>query len=450
MSLMISISGIRGIFGSDLNPENLAQYTAAFAEWSGSRSTIVVGRDSRITGPVCEQIVTGTLASMGCNIINLGLAPTPTVAMAVETHKASGGIIISASHNPAEWNALKLLNNRGEFLDADEGNSVIDIAQNRSYSYSQYDNLGTYEEDLHAVQDHIKQIVDLPYIKPNTIRSAELCVAVDAVNGAGSEAIPELLRQLKVSRINCLYCKPDGFFPHTPEPLPENLQEISAYVKQKSCDIGIVTDPDADRLAIVDENGELWGEEYTQAAAIDFMMAQKSGDCATNLSSSRVVDDIAQSYGQTCHRSAVGEVNVVQAMKAHKAIIGGEGNGGVINPDLHYGRDALVGIAMILQHLANKKMSASEYRATLPDYAIRKQKMNLEDADAATMFKRAESQFADRNPDTTDGVKIDFEEGWVHLRASNTEPILRVYSEGKTAEEAEELAARVMEKLKEA
>ena len=446
MALMISVSGIRGIFGSDLNPENIAQYTAAFAQWSG-KGTIILGRDSRITGPVCERIVVGTLESMGCKVINLGMAPTPTVAMAVDKHKASGGIILTASHNPANWNALKLLDRNGEFLDAEDGNAVIETAQNRSYSYNSYDKLGVYEEDLHAVLSHIKEILALPYIHPNTIRKANLSVALDAVNGAGSEAIPELLRQLNVSSVNCLYCKPDGVFPHDPEPLPENLGDICQYLKDNNCDIGFITDPDADRLAVVDENGKLWGEEYTQAAAFDFMLSEVAGPCATNLSSSRVADDVAKSYGQVCHRSAVGEVNVVTAMKNKKAVIGGEGNGGVINPDLHYGRDALVGIAMILQHLANKKQKASKYRASLPDYAIRKQKINLQDTDAESMLSKAKEQFKEYNPDTTDGVKIDFDEGWVHLRPSNTEPILRVYSEGKTAAAAEELANNVIQKL---
>ncbi len=442
MSLMVSISGIRGIFGSDLTPQNLTLFASAFGTWLNG-GTVVVGRDSRVTGELCERIVTASLQATGCNVVNLGIVPTPTVAMGVLQQKASGGIIISASHNPAEWNALKLLNGKSEFLDEKQGSEVIRIARNHSIRYRDYTGTGKVWCNETILEAHIDAILGLPYIDKEQIAKARFKVAVDAVNGAGSEAIPRLLERLGVEQVHCMNCVPDGRFPHDPEPLPEHLGEICGLIKNGSYDIGFVTDPDADRLSIVDENGELLGEEYTQAIAFDFMLGKKPGPVATNLSSSRIVDDIAAKYGQECHRSPVGEINVVKEMQRTGAVIGGEGNGGVINPDLHYGRDALAGIAMMLQHMAETRKPASLIRSEMPDYVITKTKILLQDLDADDVLARVAEHYSAEKLNTLDGVKIDFPDGWVHLRKSNTEPIIRIYSEAGNREKAEELAADI-------
>lgn len=446
MSLMISVSGIRGVFGTDLTPENLTRFTAAFGHWSGS-GKIVVGRDTRVTGQICEDIVCATLQSVGCDVVKVGIAPTPTVAMGVLKHQADGAIIISASHNPEEWNALKLLNGKSEFLDDKQGKKVIEISEEQSYSYKKYDQIGSVTEDNKLLDYHIKKILDLPYINRELIASKNFSVAIDPVNGTGAISLPQLFGALGVDTVHAINNEPTGIFAHVAEPLPEHLGDICALVKEKDCDLGIVTDPDADRLALVTNKGNLFGEEYTQAATFDFLLDKKAGPCATNLSSSRVAEDIAKKYGQKCHRSSVGEINVVKKMQEVEAVIGGEGNGGVINPDLHYGRDALVGTAMILQLLAERDVTADEYRNSLPDYYMRKSKMQLTDVDGDALLEKAKSEYADYNPDNTDGVKIDFEDGWVHLRKSNTEPIIRVYSEGITPEKAEELATSVVQKI---
>ncbi len=444
MALMISVSGIRGIFGTDLTPENLARFTAAYGTWLNG-GTVVLGRDSRVTGEICEDIVASTLASVGCNVIKVGIVPTPTVAMGVLRHKADGGIIISASHNPAQWNALKLLNSTSEFMTADQGKEMIAIADKGEFNYKMYNEIGSISEDNDLLQYHIEQILALPYINPEVIKKADLSVAVDAVNGAGSDAVPMLLEQLGVSSIHKIHCTPNGLFPHNPEPLPEHLTEICDLVKQTGADIGVVTDPDADRLALVDDSGTLFGEEYTQATVFDFILGKKPGASATNLSSSRVADDISERYGQKCYRSAVGEINVVKKMQEVDAVVGGEGSGGVIVPDLHYGRDALVGIAVVLQHLAESGKKSSKLRATYPNYYMSKSKMELDSLgkDADEVLNTVEKHYADLNPITIDGVKVDFEEGWVHLRKSNTEPIIRIYSEGSTLVEAQAFANKV-------
>lgn len=443
---MISVSGIRGIFGTDLTPENITRFTAAFGSWTKS-GKVIVGRDTRVTGQICEDIVVSTLQSVGCDVVKVGVVPTPTVAMAVLKHNADGAIIISASHNPAEWNALKLLNGKSEFLDAGQGENIIQISEEQSYTYKKFDEIGSVVTDEDALNYHIQQILDLPYIDKDLIASKQFSVALDPVNGTGAIGIPPLLKALGVDTINSINDKPNGLFAHNPEPLPEHLQDICKLVKEQHCELGIVTDPDADRLALVTDKGNLFGEEYTQAAAFDFMLGHKSGPCATNLSSSRVAEDVAQKHGQQCHRSAVGEINVVKKMQEVDAVIGGEGNGGVINPDLHYGRDALVGTAMILQLLAERDITADAYRSQLPDYSMRKDKMQLADIDGDAILQKANEEYKEYNPDTTDGVKIDFEDGWVHLRKSNTEPIIRVYSEGITAEKAKELAQKVVESV---
>ncbi|MEX1011403.1 MAG: phosphoglucosamine mutase [Balneolaceae bacterium] len=449
MALIVSVSGIRGIFGSHLTPENLVTYSAAYGSWLKG-GTVVVGRDTRLTGEICEEIVTGTLRSTGCDVIRLGVAPTPTVAMEVLRHKAAGGIVLTASHNPEQWNALKLLNGKSEFLDEKQGSEVLSLAKERNFDWQEYDQTGSVKDVSDALQHHIRKILDLPWIDPNVIGKARFSVAVDAVNGAGSDAIPALLKALSVKRVETIHCTPNGRFPHNPEPLPEHLEDICELVQETKCDLGFVTDPDADRLAVVDENGQVFGEEYTQVAAFDFLLEKTPGDTATNLSSSRAADDITERYGKRCHRSAVGEINVVKAMQNHGAVIGGEGNGGVILPDLHYGRDALAGVAMVLQLLAERKLKASDYRQSLPHYEMSKSKILLEDLgmEAGQVLDKLKSAFQDREPDTTDGVKIDFEEGWVHFRKSNTEPVVRVYSEAKTAPEAERLAKNVLKAIR--
>ena len=448
MSLMISVSGIRGIFGTHLTPANLVNFTAAYGTWLGG-GTVVVGRDSRVTGQICEDIVCATLQSTGCNVIKLGIVPTPTVAMGVLKHKAAGGIILTASHNPAQWNALKLLNSKSEFLDSDQGAAVLKIAESGNIAWKMYDQIGSITEDPDSISWHIEETLKLPVINADIIKKAGFKVAVDAVNGAGSLALPQLLRKLG-AEVHTIHCEPNGIFPHNPEPLPEHLTDICEFVKKTGSDLGVVTDPDGDRLALVDENGNLFGEEYTQAAAFDFILSKTPGDTATNLSSSRVCDDISAKYGKTCHRSAVGEINVVKKMEEKGAIIGGEGNGGVIYPALHPGRDALLGTAIMLQLLAERKLKASEYRATLPDYEMSKQKIELDKlgVDADTLLSKVAETFRDHTPNTLDGVKIDFEEGWVHFRKSNTEPIVRVYSEAKTADEARNLADKVLDVIR--
>lgn len=441
---MISVSGIRGVFGTDLTPENLARFTAAYGTWLKG-GTVVLGRDSRVTGQICEDIVASTLASVGCDVIKAGIVPTPTVAMGVLRHKAAGGIIISASHNPAQWNALKLLNGSSEFMTAEEGKEMIAISESGKFSYKMYNEIGLVTEDNDLLEYHIDEILKLEYINPEVIKAAKLSVAVDAVNGAGSIGVPLLLEKLGVETIHKIHCTPNGLFPHNPEPIPENLTEICDLVKQSGADIGVVTDPDADRLALVDDTGTLFGEEYTQATVFDFILSKKPGATATNLSSSRIADEVSEKYGQKCHRSAVGEINVVKKMQEVNAVVGGEGSGGIIVPDLHYGRDALVGIACVLQHLAEKEMSSSELRATYPDYFMSKSKIQLDELgkEADEVLDIVKKHYSNLNPNTTDGVKVDFEEGWIHLRKSNTEPIIRIYSEGKSLKEANAFANKV-------
>lgn len=447
MALMVSVSGIRGIFGTDLTPENLARFTAAFGTWAGG--TVVVGRDSRVTGKICEDIVIASLQSVGCDVVSLGIVPTPTVAMGVIRHKAAGGIVISASHNPAQWNALKLLNSKSEFLDADQGKRVMEIADSpSSIGYVDYSKIGRVTTDETIVDWHIDQILALPYIDADVIRKRGFAVALDAVNGAGSHVIPELLRRLGVARIETIHCEPNGLFPHNPEPLPEHLGDIMAFVKQTSCDLGVIVDPDADRLALTDQNGRLFGEEYTLAASLDFHLSKNAGPVAVNLSSSRVSEVIAARYGQVCHRAAVGEINVVKKMQEIGAVSGGEGNGGVINPDLHYGRDALVGVAMVLQLLAERGLDAATYRDSLPEFHMVKLKADLSSGiDADAILADIRTAYASEKISTIDGVKIDFADGWVHLRKSNTEPIIRIYAEAGSPDAARALAEPIIQRI---
>jgi phosphomannomutase len=457
-TLIVSISGIRGIFGDGLDPSGLVKYAGAFGTWCRQRAeaigqppAVVIGRDARVSGPVCAQIVAATLRSAGCDVIDAGLAPTPTVEMAVLAEQAAGGIVLSASHNPAEWNALKLLNEKGEFLSADEGQAVIDLADNEGAETVAYDALGTYRTH-DFLPYHIEQILQLDFIDPEAIARQDVNVVVDGINSVGGVAIPQLLRHLGVRDENIVVLNgdPNGEFAHPAEPLPEHLTGLTAAVKEQGADLGIAVDPDADRLALVDNEGRYILEELTQVIAADFLWSFRDGPFVTNLSSSRAIDDVAEQHGQSVYRSAVGEINVVKKMQAVDATLGGEGNGGVILPDLHYGRDALVGTAMVLQHLANEGTTLAALHDALPHYAIVKDKLPLDGLDVDRLLSQIEQRYQEEDDvdlSTVDGVKISFAKSWVHLRASNTEPILRIYAEAATADEARTLAARFKEEL---
>lgn len=457
-TLIVSISGIRGIFGQGLDPEVLVRYAGAYGTWCKQRleatraaPVVVVGRDARVTGPLCSSIVTATLQSAGLDVIDAGLATTPTVEMAVLQAGAAGGIVLSASHNPAEWNALKLLNEKGEFLSAEEGEEVLAIAENGRSKTVGYEDIGIYEERDY-LDYHIDRILELDFIDPAAIRDRNFKVVVDGVNSVGGIAIPAVLHKLGVraDRIVCLHCNPTGLFAHPAEPLPENLTELTSRVKQENADLGIAVDPDADRLALVDNDGRYMSEELTQVIAADFIWRTRKGPFATNLSSSRAIDEVAARHGQKVYRSAVGEINVVKKMQEVGAVLGGEGNGGVIVPDLHYGRDGLAGTAMVLQHLANESKTLADLRADLPAYTISKNKTPIGDVDPDSVLTFMAERYRNHDIDTTDGLKINFSDEWVHLRKSNTEPIIRIYSEAVGQENADELAQRFMAELKEA
>ncbi len=459
MSLIKSISGIRGTIGGkageNLTPPDIIKYTASYATFiqksQGKKNiTIILARDARISGPMAEQLMAGTLTAMGAKVISIGQATTPTAEIAVTELKADGGIIITASHNPKQWNAMKLLNAKGEFLDAKEGAEILDLAENRfqEIGFAQTDDLQAPETNTEMLNRHIELVLASQYVDVDAIKNANFTVAVDGVNSVGGPAIIALLKALGVSRRLELFCQPTGEFPHNPEPLPENLSEISALIKKKGADIGFVTDPDGDRLAVIAEDGNVFGEEYTLAAAADYVLSVTPGDAVSNLSSSRVLRDIAEKHGGKYTASAVGEVNVVAEMKRVNAVIGGEGNGGVILPELHYGRDALIGVAIILTLLAKGNIKSSELRASYPNYFIVKNKIQLTPTtDVDAVLLKIKNEFKD-NPDAVitdiDGVKLDFEEGWVHLRKSNTEPIIRVYAESKSEQKAQDLALLIM------
>ena len=454
-TLMVSISGIRGIFGNGLDALTIVRFTSAFGTWSykkalavGEKPVVVVGRDARVTGAICSRLVTATLQSAGCNVIDVDLATTPTVAMAVMKENAVGGVILSASHNPAEWNALKLLGKDGEFLRAYEAEEVLAIARLEEQHTVSYDQIGSYREENYLFK-HINTLLELDFIDTSVIAKRDFKVVVDGINSVGGVAIPALLEDLgvKPDRITVLNGVPDGRFAHNPEPLPDHLHGITTAVKESGADLGIVVDPDADRLALVADGGTYVSEELTQVMAADFLLAIRKGPLVTNLSSSRAMDDIAAKYGVLTHRSAVGEINVVDLMKEVGAVLGGEGNGGVILPDLHYGRDALVGTAMILQKLANDNLALSELHKSMPSYVMSKGKIPLGDLDADGALDALKERFKNERISTVDGLKIDLDEGWVHLRKSNTEPILRIYTEGKTREEANRIAQRFREEM---
>jgi phosphomannomutase len=442
--LIASISGIRGVFGAGLGPAELVTYASAYAAWCleqpGDRRVVLVGRDARTTGQICSQIACGTLAAAGLDVVDAGLATTPTVEMAVIEEEAAGGIVLSASHNPGEWNALKLLNSSGEFLSPDEGARVLALADEGASPVADYDSVGRIREKS-FLDYHIDRILDLDFIDPGAIAARGFHVVVDGVNSVGGVAIPALLARLGLTedQIICVNCEPTGIFAHPAEPLPDNLVDTIELVARSGADLGIVVDPDADRLALIEGGGRYLSEELTQVLAADFMWSFRDGPFATNLSSSRAIEDVARRHGQSVYRSAVGEINVVRKMHEVGAILGGEGNGGVILPDLHYGRDALVGTAMILQHMANGGNSLTDLRKTLPEYHIAKKKTLTGNVDTGQLLSKFAERHASERVDTTDGVKIDMDAGWVHVRRSNTEPIVRVYAEARTAEEAASL-----------
>ena len=462
MSLIKSISGIRGTIGGrpgeGLSPLDVVKFTSAFGTFlqrrnNGKRLTLVVGRDARLSGAMVDRLVVGTLQGMGIDVIETGLSTTPTTEMTVIDKHADGGIIITASHNPKHWNALKLLNARGEFIDAAEGAEVLRLAESPELNYAEVDDLGQVTEDLTTIDHHIERVLALPLVDREAIAKAGFHVAVDAVNSTGGMAIPRLLRALGVTDVVELNCEPTGHFAHNPEPIPQNLTQISDTVAREHCDLGIVVDPDVDRLALVCETGEMFGEEYTLVSVADYVLQHTPGNTVSNLSSSRALRDVTHRYaGCEYAAAAVGEVNVTTLMRQTGAVIGGEGNGGVIYPALHYGRDALVGVALFLTLLAKKGMKVSELRKTYPEYIISKNRKDLTpdmDVDAllAKVAKLYNGMAGVEKVTTIDGVKIDFADGWVHLRKSNTEPIIRIYSEAATEARANELAQGVMQQI---
>ena len=459
MTLIKSISGIRGTIGGktadNLTPVDTVIFAAAYATWLKKNITldhyrVVVGRDARISGSMIQGLVNQTLVGCGVEVMDLGLSTTPTVEMAVTQHQAQGGIVITASHNPLQWNALKLLNDKGEFLNASSGQAVLEIAKNKDFEFAEVDRLGKIHRIEDAIKDHIDKILNLPLVNVHEVKKMNFKVVVDAVNSTGGIAIPQLLESMGVELVP-IYCEPTGYFPHNPEPLKEHLTALCEKVVKEKADFGIVVDPDVDRLAFVDENGVVFGEEYTLVACSDYVLSKTPGNTVSNLSSTRAVADITKRHGGTYSSSGVGEVNVVEKMKAVNAVIGGEGNGGVIYPDLHYGRDALVGVALFLSFLAEKKASVSALRASYPNYFMSKGKVQLaQGMDVNGILNKIAERYAENKPITIDGVKIDFSNSWVHLRKSNTEPIIRVYTEAESEKEAEDLAERFLKEIQSA
>ncbi|MEX2483432.1 MAG: phosphoglucosamine mutase [Brumimicrobium sp.] len=457
MTLIKSISGIRGTIGGKvgegLSPIDIVKFTSAFGSWLQNKNnarklTLVVGRDARISGPIVNDLVIASLRSLGINVIDLGLSTTPTVEMAVTMEKAHGAIILTASHNPKEWNALKLLNEKGEFISGQDGQDVLSIAEKESFEFAQVDDLGKVTKRNDYIQKHIDAVLELSYIDIDAIKAADFHIVVDAVNSTGGIAIPLLLDALGVKKVDGIYCEPTGEFAHNPEPLPAHLTDLSETIIEKKADLGITVDPDVDRLAMVCEDGTMFGEEYTLVAVADHVLSQKGGATVSNLSSTRALRDVTESYGHQYYASAVGEVNVVNKMKEVNAIIGGEGNGGVILPALHYGRDALVGIALFLSLLAKSKKSASALRDSYPKYTISKNKIQLSpSSNVDKVLLDMAKKYSKQEVDSTDGVKIYFDKEWVHLRKSNTEPIIRIYAESENHEKANQLAEDIMTEI---
>lgn len=457
MSLIKSISGIRGTIGGkvddNLTPLDVVKFTSAFGSWLQNNKnkkdlTLVIGRDARISGAMVNSLVCATLQGLGIHVVDLGLSTTPTVEVMVPELNADGGIILTASHNPKQWNALKLLNEKGEFITGENGAEVLALAESQDFEYAEVDDLGTYTTREDGFDIHIQKILDLPMVDAEAIKAKKFKVVLDAVNSTGGISIPPLLEKLGVEVVK-LYCEPNGQFPHNPEPLKEHLGDICELVKKENADMGIVVDPDVDRLALVDETGEMFGEEYTLVAVANYLLKNKKGAAISNLSSSRALRDVAKNLDSEYFASAVGEVNVVTLMKEKNAVIGGEGNGGIIYPDLHYGRDSLVGVALFLTHLAKENKTVSELRATYPSYFMGKKKIELTpDIDVDLLLTKMQNEHQNEEISTVDGLKIDFENYWVHLRKSNTEPIIRIYTEAFSQEEADDLGDQMIEQLR--
>ncbi|MGY8954608.1 MAG: phosphoglucosamine mutase [Flavobacteriales bacterium] len=456
MTLIKSISGIRGTIGGEvgnaLTPLDIVRFTASYAAFirkeHRSSNTIIIGRDARISGEMVSNIVSGTLMGCGFDVLDVGLSTTPTIEVAVQLHKSAGGIILTASHNPKQWNALKLLNAKGEFLSAADGENILALAENDDFKFTEVDDLGNYTFDDSFNEKHIEEVLKLDLVDVALVKSARFKVVVDAVNSTGGFMVPNLLKKMGVECVK-LFCDPNGQFPHNPEPLPENLTEISKLVVSERADFGIVVDPDVDRLALVCEDGSMFGEEYTLVTVADFVLSKTPGNTVSNLSSTRALSDITNKHKGSYEASAVGEVNVVEKMKATNAIIGGEGNGGVIYPEMHYGRDSLIGIALFLTQLAERKISARTLRDSYPNYFISKNKMKLTpEIDLNFIFTALKEKFKHEKITIIDGLKIDFKEGWVHLRKSNTEPIIRIYSESKGEDKANALAENMINEIK--
>lgn len=458
MTLIKSISGIRGTIGGNigdnLTPIDVVKFTAAYGQWildnnNSNKTTVVVGRDARISGEMVKNLCIGTLQGLGINVVDLDLSTTPTVEVAVPMENAQGGIILTASHNPKQWNALKLLNEKGEFISDKEGKRILEIAEQGDIHFADVDHLGKVRKDNSYLEKHINAILNLPLVNKQLIEMSNFKVVCDSVNSTGGIFVPALLRALGVKDIIELYSEPTGEFPHNPEPLPENLTEISEKIKATGADLGIVVDPDVDRLAFVNEDGTMFGEEYTLVAIAEYVLENTKGNTVSNLSSTRALRDVTEAKGCNYKAAAVGEVNVVAKMKEIGAIIGGEGNGGIIYPELHYGRDALVGIALFLTYLAECGAKMSKVKARFPQYTISKNKIELEpDMDVDAILDSIKNEFEGNEIDTIDGVKIYFEKEWVHLRKSNTEPIIRIYSESENEQKANELAYSIMDKIK--
>ncbi|MEK6153731.1 phosphoglucosamine mutase [Flavobacteriaceae bacterium 3-367] len=458
MTLIKSISGIRGTIGGspgdNLTPIDAVKFAAAYGSWlkentNKAKLRIVIGRDARISGEMIQNLVVSTLVGLGIDVLDLGLSTTPTVEIAVPLEKADGGIILTASHNPKQWNALKLLNAKGEFLDAEQGAKILQLAESEAFLFSEVDALGQVSKNDTYIDIHIQEVLNLPLVDADTIKKSRFKVVVDGVNSTGGIAIPKLLKALGVAVVE-LYCDPTGHFPHNPEPLKEHLGDICELVVKEKADFGIVVDPDVDRLAFIDNTGEMFGEEYTLVACADYVLAKIGGNTVSNLSSSRALRDVTEKYGGTYEAAAVGEVNVVTKMKENHAIIGGEGNGGIIYPESHYGRDSLVGTALFLMLMAERGGTVRELRDSYPAYFMSKKKIQLTpDLDVDALLAQMQQKYRDEEVSAVDGVKIDFPENWVHLRKSNTEPIIRIYTEAKSQAEADALADRIILEIKE-
>ena len=458
MTLIKSISGIRGtiggIVGDNLTPVDAVKFASAYGTFlknntSKDKLKVVIGRDARISGPMIHNLVVNTLIGLGIDVIDLGLSTTPTVEVAVPLEKADGGIILTASHNPKQWNALKLLNAKGEFLSGADGAVILEIAESEAFVFSEVDDLGTITVIFDYMDRHINEILNLKLVDVEAVKAKKFKVVVDGVNSSGGIVIPDLLEKMGVEVVK-LYCEPNGHFPHNPEPLKEHLGDICKLVVEEKADFGIVVDPDVDRLAFISNDGEMFGEEYTLVAVADYVLSKTPGNTVSNMSSSRALRDITEKHNGSYKASAVGEVNVVEMMKATNAVIGGEGNGGIIYPETHYGRDSLVGVALFLTHLANLNVTVAELRASYPQYFMSKNKIELTPSiDVDLILEKMAEKYANEEITTIDGVKIDFAENWAHLRKSNTEPIIRIYTEAKTQEIADELALKVIDEIKE-